>query len=115
MSNRTLAGLVTAAAFVALVGTLPAAQAQTMAAPAPRVMVPMQAPQPPNEVDLYSDAPVADPGDSNWSARQNIADSHRYEQLVHTNPAFRAARIQKECGPITEPDLHQQCVASFNN
>jgi len=115
MSNKTLAGLMAAAAFVALVGTLPAAQAQTMAAPTPRVMVPMQAPEPPTQVDVYSSAPVADPGDSNWSARQNVADSDRYEQLVHTNPGFRATRIQKECGSITEPDLHQQCVASFNN
>jgi len=115
MPNKTLAGLATVATFVVLVGTLPAAQAQTMATPAPRVMAPMQAPEPPTQVDVYSSAPVADPGDSNWSARQNVSDSNRYEQLVHTNAGFRAARIQKECGSITEPDLHQQCVASFNN
>jgi ABC-type transport system substrate-binding protein len=113
MSNKKLMGVAAALAFVALAGAVPAAQAQTMAAPASRVMVPMQAP--PAEVDVYSSAPVADPGDSNWSARQNVADSQRYESLVHSNPGFRAARIQKECGPITEPDLHQQCVASFNN
>ena len=115
MLNKKLAGLLAATAFVALVGAMPAVHAQTMAAPAPRVMVPMQAPEPPAEVDYYSDAPKADPGDYNWSARQNVADSDRYEQLVHTNPAFRAARIQKECGTITEPGLYQQCVASFNN
>jgi hypothetical protein len=114
MSNKKLAGLASAAAVLALVGALPAAEAQTMAAPAPRVVVPMQAPEAPAEVDVYSAAPVADPGDFNWSARQNVADSDRYEQLVHTNPAFRAARIQKECGSITELDLHQQCVASFD-
>jgi hypothetical protein len=115
MSKNTLVRVMTAAAFVALVGALPTAQAQTIAVPAPRVMVPMQAPEPPAEVDLYSSAPVADPGDFNWSARRNVADSDRYEQLVHTNPAFRAARIQKECGSTTESDLYQQCVASFNN
>lgn len=115
MLNKKLAGLLTATAFVALVGILPAAQAQTIAAPGPRVMAPMPAPQPPDEVDFYSDTPKADPGDSNWSARQNVADSDRYESLVHTNPSFRAARIQKECGSISEPGLHQQCVASFGN
>jgi hypothetical protein len=115
MLNKKLIGLIGATAFIALIGTLPSAQAQTMAAPAPRVMIPMQPqPGPPDEVEYYSDAPVADPGDFNWSARQNVADSDRYEQLVHTNPAFRAARIRQECGPITEPDLYQQCVASFN-
>jgi hypothetical protein len=117
MLNKKLAGLLGATAFVALVTALPAAQAQTMVAPGPRVLVPMQAPPPPDEVDFYSDAPKVEPGDNpaNWSARQNVADSDRYEKLVHANPAFRAERIQKECGSITEPDLHQQCVASFNN
>jgi len=106
MSNRELAGLLAASAFVALAGSMAAAHAQMMA--------PMQ--PPPDRVDYYSGAPMADPGDNpaNWSARQNVIESHRYEQLVHTNPAFRQARIQKECGSISEPDLYQQCVASFN-
>jgi hypothetical protein len=76
----------------------------------------MMAPQgPPDRVELYSDAPKAEPGDSpaNWSARQNVVDSQRYEQLLHANPAFLRARIQKECGSITEPDLYQQCVGTF--
>ena len=58
--NKKLAGL-----LGALLGTLPAAQAQTMVAPAPRVMMPMQAPEAPVEVDYYSAAPVAEPGDFN--------------------------------------------------
>ena len=103
MLNKKLASLMAATAFVALVGAMPAVHAQ--------VMAPMQ--PPPSRVDVYSNAPKADPGDSNWSAKQNVVDSDRYEKLVHTSPAFRAARIQKECGSINEADLHQQCVDSF--
>jgi hypothetical protein len=109
MLNRKLAGLLAASVFVALAGAMPAAHAQMMA--------PMQ-PPPSDRLDVYyySGTPMADPGDDpvNWSARRNVAESYRYEQLVHTNPAFRQARIQKECGAINEPDLYQQCVASFD-
>jgi hypothetical protein len=49
-----------------------------------------------------------------WSPQQNVIESHRYDRLVETNLAFRQARIRKECGPITDPQLHTQCVASFN-
>ena len=47
------------------------------------------------------------------SATQNVRESEQYERLVCSNPAFRAKRIQQECGPITDPQLHQSCVASF--
>jgi hypothetical protein len=72
-------------------------------------------PYPLERVDIYSGMPLADPGDdpANWSARQNVVDSDRYERLVRTNPAFRAARIRKECGSINELDLYEQCVATF--
>ena len=36
----------------------------------------------------------------------------QYERLLRTNPAFRQARMGKECGPITDPQLHQSCLAS---
>jgi hypothetical protein len=58
--------------------------------------------------------PIANPGDTSWSAQQNIVDSKRYEQLLRTNPAFRKARMQKECGGITIPELRESCLASFN-
>jgi hypothetical protein len=104
MMNRKSGGLLAASAFVALAGAMPAAQAQ---------MTPMP---PPGHVDVYTNGPQATPGDNpaNWSARQNVVESNRYERMVHGNPAFRQARIRKECGSINEPDLHQQCVASFN-
>ncbi len=104
MLKSKLAGALAASAIAALVGT--AAQAQMMA--------PMQ--PPPDRVDVYSNTPQADPGDNpaNWSARKNVVESQRYEQLTKTSPGFRAARIRKECGPITEPNLYQQCVGTFN-
>ena len=102
MLNRKLAGFLAASAFVALAGVMPTAHAQIA--------------RPPARVDIYTDAPKVEPGDNpaNWSARQNVVDSERYERLVHTSPAFRAARIQQECGPINELALYQQCVDSFN-
>ena len=99
MLTMKLAGLTAAGAIAALVGAVPAAQAQI----AP----------PPDRVDVYMDTPHAEPGDYNWSAQRNVVESDRYERLTHTNPAFRAARIRRECGSVSEPYLHQQCVASF--
>jgi hypothetical protein len=63
-----------------------------------------------------TNGPQANPGDfsPSWSARQNVIESRNYDRLLETNPAFRQARIQKECGPISDPQLHAHCVASFN-
>jgi hypothetical protein len=100
MRNVKLAGVATA--LLAIAGLATTAQAQI----AP----------PPDRVEIYSNMPQVEPGDNpaNWSARQNVVESNRYERLTHTSPAFRAARIRKECGPITESGLYQQCVASFD-
>jgi hypothetical protein len=51
--------------------------------------------------------------DPNWSPQQNVIQSQRYDRLVETNSAFRQGRMQKECGPITDPQLHASCIASF--
>ena len=50
----------------------------------------------------------SDPG-----AAANVKQSEQYEQAVHGNSGFRAKRMKEECGPINDPELHQQCVASF--
>jgi hypothetical protein len=50
---------------------------------------------------------------NNPAAEQNVIQSERYSQVLRTSPAFRDKRIQEECGPITDPRLHAQCVASF--
>src|SRR6516165_8319767 len=52
--------------------------------------------------------------DSQPRPQQNMIDSKRYEQMLRTNPAFREARMQKECGGITIPELRESCLASFN-
>lgn len=56
-------------------------------------------------------ASAASPG--NESAEQNVRESQQYEQLLCSNASFRAKRIAQECGPITDPQLHQSCEASF--
>jgi hypothetical protein len=62
---------------------------------------------------LVTNGPQANPV-GGWSARQNVIQSHRYDRLVERNRRFRAARERDECGPVTDPQLHAQCVASFN-
>ena len=47
------------------------------------------------------------------SAEQNVRESEQYERLLCTNPSFRAKRIAQECGPVTDPQLHESCVASL--
>jgi hypothetical protein len=55
-----------------------------------------------------SQGDVSEPRD----AQQNVIESEQYERLLRANPAFRQARMGKECGPITDPQLHQSCLAS---
>ena len=50
---------------------------------------------------------------ANQSADQNVRASRQYESALCSNPAFRAKRIAQECGPVTDPQLHQSCLASF--
>ena len=59
-----------------------------------------------------SPASAQSPG--NESAAQNVRESQQYEQLVCSNPAFRERRMREECGPITDPQLRQNCLASFD-
>ena len=58
----------------------------------------------------------ADQGDvtPSRSARQNVIESREYDRALETNRAFRDTRMRKECGPITDPELHQSCLASFH-
>jgi hypothetical protein len=88
-----------AAACLMTVSAMPAANAQMARGP-----------------QVITNGPQTDPGDvsPSWSARQNVIDSERYDRLLQTSPAFRHARMQKECGPITDPQLHADCLASFD-
>lgn len=51
---------------------------------------------------------------ANESAQQNVRESQQYEQLLCTNPSFRARRIAQECGPLQGSQFYAGCVASFN-
>jgi hypothetical protein len=64
---------------------------------------------------LITNGPQTNPGDvsPSWSAQRNVAESEHYDRLLKGNPAFRQARMRKECGPITDPQLHRQCLDSF--
>jgi hypothetical protein len=50
---------------------------------------------------------------SHETPAQNVRKSQQYDHLVSSNPSFRAARMKKECGPIRDPGLHGNCLASF--
>ena len=99
MLLKTATSLAFATACLTAIATLPA-HAQMAGTPG--------AP----DTEVVTNGPQGSPP-SNWSARQNVIESHRYDRLLETNRGFREARMRKECGPITDPQLHQSCVASF--
>ena len=102
MLLKTATGLAFATICLTAVATLPAhAQMAGPAAPG---------------TEVVTNGPQTSPGDAStsWSARQNVLQSHQYDRLLETNRGFRQARMRKECGPITDPELRQQCLASFH-
>jgi hypothetical protein len=60
--------------------------------------------------------PQSNQGDmaQSTSARRNVVESHQYDRALETNRGFRQARMRKECGPITDAELRQSCLASFS-
>jgi hypothetical protein len=50
---------------------------------------------------------------NNPEAAANVKESEQYSALLRSNPSFRKKREQIECGPITDPQLRQSCIASF--
>jgi hypothetical protein len=52
---------------------------------------------------LITNGPQTNPGDvsPSWSAQRNVVESEQYERLLKGNPAFRQARMRKECGRLT--------------
>jgi hypothetical protein len=69
---------------------------------------------PPRQV--VTNGPQTSPGDvsPNWSAQRNVIESAQYDRLLETNRGFREVRMRKECGPVNDPQLHADCLASFN-
>jgi hypothetical protein len=97
MIIKTAMSLACAAACLVTVATTPAAEAARQSI-------------------VVKHPPIVSPGDvtESWDARQNVVESKQYERLLKANHAFRQARMQKECGPITGPELRNNCLASFN-
>ena len=103
MTSKTVTSLAFAAGCVLALGAMPSAQAQYYPGP-----------QQPMITTLETNGPQASRGDfGDWSAMRNNRESARYDRLLQTNPGFRQARMRKECGPITDPQLRQDCIASF--
>jgi hypothetical protein len=101
MLLKTATSFAFATACLTAVATLPA-HAQMAAPAAPGT-------------EVVTNGPQTNPGDMtpSWSARRNVIASQHYDRLLETNRSFRQARMRKECGPITDPELRQQCLASF--
>ena len=98
MLLKTATSFAFATACLTAVATLPA-HAQMAAPAAPGTEVVTNGPQ---------GSPPPD-----WSARRNVIASEHYDRLLESNRGFRQARMRKECGPITDPQLHEQCLDSF--
>lgn len=96
MFSTKVMGAAVAVACLTAIGTMPMAHAQ----PTTRVI---------------TNGPQVTRGDiGGWSAQQNRIESRHYDRMVATNPGFASFRARKECGPITLPSLHAQCIQSFN-
>ena len=84
--------------------------------PAPGTYAPQARHVPPlSGIQVITNGPQTNPGDGSpsWSPQRNVVESEQYDRLLKGNPAFRQARMRKECGPITDPQLHRQCLDSF--
>jgi hypothetical protein len=111
MTSKTVTSLAFAAGCVLALGAMSPANAQSYPPAQPQ---PYAAQPPMVDNQLVTNAPQTSRGDyGGWSARRNNIQSAQYERLLQTNPGFRQARMRKECGPIGDPQLRDQCLASF--
>jgi len=81
------------------------------------VTAPARAQQEGVPLQLVTNGPQFTPGDEagRQTSEQNVRESAQYEALLRANPGFRAIRIQKECGPISDPELRTLCLSSFGS
>lgn len=120
MLSKTLTSLAFATSCLTALATMPA-QAQMAGPGAPPDYSGPQSyqggmaasPSQMGGTDVITNGPQGTPP-ANWSARQNVIESHRYDRMLESNRGFREARMRKECGPITDQQLRQQCLASFH-
>jgi hypothetical protein len=100
LTYKLMTGLAFSAAFLTAIATMPNARAAMSTSGA----------------EVMTNGPQVNPNHRSGprSTQQNVRDSQRYDALVHSNSSFRASRVKKECGPITDPQLHASCLASFD-
>jgi hypothetical protein len=65
-------------------------------------------------LSLVGPAVAQQPDAQQPDAKQNVRASGQYEQLLCTNPKFRATRIAKECGPLQGSEFYDNCVHTFD-
>lgn len=112
MMSKTTTGLAFAAACLTL-AAIPAAQAQYYSQ-TEAVQPPAMQYEPSVETRVETTRPLASRGDfGDWSARRNVIASRHYDRMLESSIGFRHYRMRKECGPINDPQLHAQCLASF--
>jgi hypothetical protein len=99
MLLKGMTTLTFAAACLTAVAAVPAAHAQSYATP--------------NQVVTNGPQSSGVDRSASWSAQQNVKESEHYHWLLEHNARFRAQRERIECGPITDPTLHQRCLQSF--
>lgn len=104
MMLKQIAGLAFAASCLTAIATMPAhAEMAGAHGSTPGDSSPQGYPRLVNQADMAQSP----------TARQNVIQSQRYDHALEANRGFRQARMRKECGPITDPELRQSCVASF--
>ena len=54
------------------------------------------------------------PGYWHETPAQNVLRSQQYDHLLRTDANFRHYRMNKECGPISDPRLRRNCLLSFS-
>jgi hypothetical protein len=64
--------------------------------------------------EAVAPGPVASGRFGDWSAARNVRASMHYDRLLEVSPGFRNYRMRKECRPINDPQLRQDCLASFD-
>jgi|SRR5579864_6535262 len=98
-NNGIITGLALVAVCLTAITVTPAARAEINA----------------NRGELVANSPQTDPGNA-WSARSGLPDAHesdRYEQLLHSDPDFRAVGERTECGPTDAAPMRAECNASL--
>ena len=65
-----------------------------------------------SDTEVVTNGPQGSPP-PDWSARRNVIESEHYTRLLEHNRGFPRGPDARECGPITDPQLHQNCLGEL--